>query len=118
MDVIWTNPAKKDLRKIFNYFKKKVSLNLAQKIVNSILANTSILKSQNIGIKEQLLTQLEQEDRFIIDGNYKIIYIIQNNNVYITQWRDITTTPLQTYQHSRPPEQNKLHCASLQHLLK
>ena len=87
MNIIWTNPAKKDLRKIFNYFKKKVSLNLANKIVNSILANTSILKTQNIGIKEQLLIHLEQEHRFIIDGNYKIIYIIQNNNVYITPSR-------------------------------
>jgi addiction module RelE/StbE family toxin len=93
MDIIWTNPAKKDLRKIFNYFKKKVSLNLAQKIVNSILANTSILKTQNIGIKEQLLTHLEQEHRFIIDGNYKIIYIIQDNTAYITHVFDTRQNP-------------------------
>ena len=94
MDIIWTNPTKKDLRKIFNYFKKKVSLNLAQKIINSILANTSILKTQNIGIKEQLLAQLEQEHRFIIDGNYKIIYIIQNNSVYITHVFDTRQNPV------------------------
>jgi len=94
MNIIWTNPAKKDLRKIFNYFKKKVSLNLANKIVNSILANTSILKTQNIGIKEQLLIHLEQEHRFIIDGNYKIIYIIQNNNVYITHVFDTRQNPV------------------------
>ena len=94
MNIIWTNPAKKDLRKIFNYFKKKVSLNLANKIVNSILANTSILKTQNIGIKEQLLIHLEQEHRFIIDDNYKIIYIIQNNNVYITHVFDTRQNPV------------------------
>ena len=94
MNIIWTNPAKKDLRKIFNYFKKKVSLKLAQKIINSILANTSILKTQNIGIKEQLLIHLEQEHRFIIDGNYKIIYIIQDNTVYITHVFDTRQNPI------------------------
>ena len=76
MEIIWTNPAKRDLRKIYNYFKKKVSQSLAQKIINSIFTNTFILKTQYIGTKEPLLTQLEQEHRFIIDGNYKIIYII------------------------------------------
>ena len=93
MDIVWTNPAIKDLRKIFNYFKKKVSLNIANKIINSILANTSILKNQNIGIKEQLLAHLGQEHRFIIDDNYKIIYIIQNNTVYITHVFDTRQNP-------------------------
>jgi len=94
MNIVWTKPAKKDLRKIFNYFKKKVSLNLANKIVNSILANTSILRTQNIGVKEQLLTHLEQEHRFIIDGNYKIIYIIKANTVYITHVFDTRQNPV------------------------
>ncbi len=93
MNIIWTNPAKNDLRKIFNYFKNKVSLRLAQKIVNSILTNTSILKTQNIGTKELLLAQLEQEHRFIIDGNYKIIYIIKGNTVYITHVFDTRQNP-------------------------
>ena len=94
MNIVWTKPAKKDLRKIFNYFKKKVSLNLANKIVNSILANTSILRTQNIGVKEQLLIHLEQEHRFIIDGNYKIIYIIKDNTVYITHVFDTQQNPV------------------------
>ena len=93
MEVIWTNPAKRDLRKIYNYFKKKVSQNLAQKVINSIFTNTSILKNQNIGTKEQLLTQFEQDHRFIIDGNYKIIYIIQNSTVYITHIFDTRQNP-------------------------
>jgi len=93
MDIIWTNPAKRDLKKIFNYYKKKVSLNLANNITNSIITNTSILKTQNIGVIEQLLVHLEQEHRFIIDANYKIIYIIQNNSVYITHVFDTRQNP-------------------------
>jgi len=93
MDIIWTNPAKRDLKIIFNYYKKKVSPNLANKITNSIIANTSILKTQNIGAIEQLLVHLKQEHRFIIDNNYKIIYIIQNSSVYITHVFDTRQNP-------------------------
>ena len=74
MDILWTNPAKKDLRQIFNYYKTKVSKTLAHKIINSLFANTSILETQNIGTKEELLEHLEQDHRYIINGNYKIIY--------------------------------------------
>jgi len=45
MNIVWARPAKKDLRKIFNYFEKKVSLKLANKIVNSILTSTAILRT-------------------------------------------------------------------------
>jgi len=93
MNIIWTKPAKKDLRKIFNYFKNKVSLKIANKIANSILTNTSILETQNIGAKEQILSQLKQEHRFIIDGNYKIIYFINNDIVYITHVFDTRQNP-------------------------
>jgi len=70
-----------------------VSLKLANKIVNSIFSNISILKTQNIGVKEQLLIHLEQNHRFIIDGNYKIIYFIKDNTVYITHVFDTRQNP-------------------------
>jgi len=93
MIVVWTKPAKKDLRKIFTYFKLKVSLNLARKIINSILAKTSILETHNIGVKEQLLAQLQQEHRYIIEGNYKVIYFIKDSTVYITHVFDTRQNP-------------------------
>ena len=93
MLIIWTKPAKKDLRKIFNYFKLKVSINLARKITNSILAKTSILETHNIGVKEQVLAQLQQEHRYIIEGNYKIIYLIKDSAVYITHVFDSRQNP-------------------------
>ena len=85
---------KKDLRKIFTYFKLKVSINLARKIINSILAKTSILETHNIGVKEQLLIQLQQEHRYIIEGNYKIIYFIKDSTVYITHVFDTRQNPV------------------------
>jgi len=93
MVIFWTKPAIKDLRKIFNYFKLKASINLAHKITNSILAKTSILETHSIGVKEQLLAQLKQEHRYIIEGNYKIIYFIKDSTVYITHVFDTRQNP-------------------------
>ncbi len=93
MDIIWTNPAKKDLKQIFNYYKNKVSKTLADKIINSIFEKITILKTQNIGTKEELLEQLDQNHRYIIDGNYKIIYIILDNSIYITHVFDTRQNP-------------------------
>jgi len=93
MVIVWTKPAKKDLREIFTYFKLKVSINLARKIINSILAKTSILETHNIGVKEPLLIQLQQEHRYIIEGNYKIIYFIKDSKVYITHVFDTRQNP-------------------------
>ena len=93
MFIIWTKPAKNDLRRIFNYYHLKVSINLAHKITNSILSKTAILKTHNIGVKEELLIQLGQKHRYIIEGNYKIIYFIQDNTVYITHVFDTRQNP-------------------------
>ena len=93
MNIIWTNPAKRDLRKIFNYYKKKVSKNLADKIINSVFSTTSILKTHNAGVKEELLEHLEQDHRYLVSSNYKIIYFLQNNKVFITHVFDTRQNP-------------------------
>jgi len=94
MNVVWTRPAKKDLKGIFNYFKQKVSLNIALNIINSIFSKTSILETHSIGVREELLAHLKQEHRYIIDGNYKVIYFIHNKTVYITHVFDTRQNPV------------------------
>ena len=73
MKIIWTKPAKKDLRRIFNYYQKKVSKSIANKIINSVFDRIDILQTQNIGVKEVLLENLNQKHQYLIDGNFKII---------------------------------------------
>lgn len=68
MNIVWTYPAKNDLRKIYNYYKKKVSVNLANKISDSIFSTTSILRTQNIGVKEELLEHLNQQHRYLVSA--------------------------------------------------
>lgn len=53
-------------------------------------------KSENThyrGPIEKLLMQLNQEHRFIIRGNYKIIYKILNSTIYITDVFDTRQDP-------------------------
>ena len=94
MNVIWTNPAKKDLRKIFEYYKNKASKNVADKIINSVFKTTAVLSTQNIGTKEELLEHLHQNHRYLVNGNYKIIYFIKDEISYITHVFDTRQNPV------------------------
>jgi toxin ParE1/3/4 len=45
------------------------------------------------GSIETSLTDLKEEHRYVIRGNYKIIYKIQHKNVFITDIFDIRQDP-------------------------
>jgi len=82
MDLIvyWTHVAADKLDDIFNYYKLKASLNIAQNLVNGIVDLTIDLdKNPQIGQKELLLKDRLQEFRYLIYKNYKIIYWINEN---------------------------------------
>jgi len=77
LEIYWTSFSKKQLKMIFSYYVKKVSLIVARKLVLGIVDKTKILKTQaNIGQKEELLKNREQEFRYLVFKNYKIIYWI------------------------------------------
>ena len=94
--IYWTDFAKKELRKIFNYHKDKASLNIARKIVNSIYETTEALKTNpEIGQKEELLLERPQGFRYLVHTNYKIIYWIniENQRLEITDVFDTRQNP-------------------------
>jgi len=78
--VYWTQIAEDKLDDIFNYYKLKASLNVAQNLVNGIVDTTIDLnKNPQIGQKEILLKDRFQKFRYLIYKNYKIIYWINEN---------------------------------------
>ncbi len=80
LEIFWTNFAKTELNNIFNYFKNKVSLKVARKIVKDIILSIQHLKNQpEAGSIEELLKVRTQKFRYIISTNYKIIYCINFN---------------------------------------
>jgi toxin ParE1/3/4 len=75
MKIFWTDQALSQLEKIFDYYKINVSIKTARKISKNLVDCT--LKLQNnpkLGKIEELLEERIEEFRFLIEGNYKIIY--------------------------------------------
>ena len=92
--VIWTNFAISELKNIYLYYKLSVSIEIADKIKKSILGTTkNICKKPFSGAIEINLIELVQEHRYLVIGNYKIIYRLIKNDVYITDVFDCRQNP-------------------------
>ncbi len=58
---------------------------IAEKIRKSIFNATKILPKQPLlGQIEENLIELNQGHRYLVEGNYKIIYRVINKDIYIT----------------------------------
>ncbi len=81
MKVEFTDPAEESLRKIYCRHTKEV----AKKIIERILLKAGSLStfSKRGRIVEELRS-LNQEHRYILEGNYKIIYRQHNDMVFVT----------------------------------
>jgi len=94
MKILWTKFALNSLHNIFNYYKENVNEVVAQNIKTSILSGTRQLEKQPLsGTIEKLLLNMEEGHRYIIRGNYKIIYKIQNKKLFITDVFDTRQDP-------------------------
>lgn len=90
----WTNFAISELKNIFLYYRIASGEKTAEKIKKSILTATKpLLKQSLIGALEENLTELKQGHRYIVEGNYKIIYRIIDNEIYITDIFDCRQNP-------------------------
>ena len=94
MKVLWTKSALASLHGIYRYYKENVSITIACKIRDNILASVSQLEKHSlIGQIEELLEDMEGGHRYIVKDNYKIIYKIQTNTIYITDIFDTRQNP-------------------------
>jgi toxin ParE1/3/4 len=93
-EVVWTLPAKADLQNIF-YFLSEVSETVALKIIQKILARTLLLEKgfSKIGQQEPLLKTRKKNYRYLIEGNYKIIYNEQDSKIIIHAVFDVRQNP-------------------------
>lgn len=58
LDIFWTDFSKKELKKIFDYYKEEVSLNVAKKLVSGITSEVSKLrKHPNNWTKRRIISQ-------------------------------------------------------------
>ncbi len=93
--VLWTDTARYQLEDIFEYYKTKASLNTARKIVTNIVDKTLHLeKHPFVGPKEELLKERDNDYRYLVEGNYKIIYWIEGNYIKIASVFDCRQNPI------------------------
>ena len=80
LEVVWTYTAKNQLKTIYNYYKEK-SVQGANNIKNEILNAT-----KNIRFSEQYQNdEIEPEYRRIIVRDYKILYLVEDEVIYISK---------------------------------
>lgn len=77
LEIFWSQFAEDQLQDIYQYYKFKAGVKAAKKIINEIVDRTFILnENYKIGQVEDLLIERKQEFRYLVSGNYKIIYYI------------------------------------------
>lgn len=91
--IIWTESSISDFSIIISYYSE-FSIAIAEKITFNIFERTSqLIKHPKSGQKEILLGKLKFEYRYLIEGNYKIIYRIEKQTIYIERIFDTRQNP-------------------------
>ena len=94
MNLVYTEQAIISMEEALEFIAPKVSSEKLVKIRNRILdaADTLLLQPQ-LGQKEPYLEHLSLEHRRLIEGNYKIIYRVIGEYIYITDIFDSRQDP-------------------------
>lgn len=92
--IIWTEFAYKNLIEIYEYYKNVAGVSVALKIKNTLFTATKqLLKNPYSGQIENLLSILGNKHRYLVVGNYKIIYTLVEEGVLITDLFDTRQDP-------------------------
>jgi len=94
MEVFLAEPAERSLQQIFYFYSELASEEIALKVVNGILDKVETLNTfPERGKLEFYLSELKQGHRFIIKGNYKVIYLVGLDKVVVTDIFDTRQDP-------------------------
>ncbi len=82
--IIWSDHAENELDKIFEYYSEFANIRVAKNIIRKIVAEPNkLLSTPEISQREELLLDRENEYRYIVCKNYKIIYSIDTKAKFI-----------------------------------
>lgn len=104
MKVIWSNFASESLKEIYLYHKEVGSESIAKKLKTNIFNTTrQLIKHPLSGQIEESLNALEQDHRYLVKGNYKIIYKNVREGILITDIFDTRQDPIKINNPNRKP---------------
>jgi len=94
MKIIWTHEALEETKLIYEYHKSNVSLKVAESLKSKIFSSVKNLqKHPKKGQIEELLLNRKEEFRYLVTGNYKIIYKLTAKEIYIMKVFDCRRNP-------------------------
>ncbi len=94
MEIIWTDFAIENLKVIFDFYSIKANKKVAHKIRIQILTATKqIINHPTSGQNEIHLQKLEKDFRYVVSGNYKIIYKVEDGQIIISDVFDTRQNP-------------------------
>jgi len=94
MTVLWSDAAISDLQAIHDFYLTTAGYSVANKIAD-LLVDKSLLLSDNprIGQIEELFKHKKLEIRYLVEKNYKIVYLIEGHIVLIATVFDCRQDP-------------------------
>jgi plasmid stabilization system protein ParE len=79
-EILWSDFAESQLDKIFEYYLENASLKVAKDLLQEIISEPNkLIENPEITQIEDLLLDREDDYRYIICKNYKIIFSIDKN---------------------------------------
>jgi len=91
----WSELSTKQLNDIYDYYSLKTSPRIAKKIVTNIVERVEILhKNPLSGPKEELLSEMPENFKFLVESNYKIIYWQEDEIITIASVFDCRQNPV------------------------
>jgi len=94
MEIIWTFKAKDDLKNIYVFLRTEIDDSKAFEIVSKIVNRVEILNKMPLaGQKEPKFEKLIREYRRLVENDYKIVYHVRGNNIYINRIFDTRQNP-------------------------
>ncbi|MCD4680170.1 MAG: type II toxin-antitoxin system RelE/ParE family toxin [Bacteroidales bacterium] len=95
MKIIWSDFASKTLIEIYKYHKEVASKSIAHKIKTNIFSSTrQLLKYPQSGQIEKTLEEINEGHRYLVSGNYKIVYKKVIEGILITDIFDTRQYPI------------------------
>jgi plasmid stabilization system protein ParE len=94
MKLFYTEQSLASLQECLDFFPPDVPAEKVNDIRDRILSKADkLLDNPYIGQQEEYLKHLEKGHRRLIEGNYKIIYRVEGENIYVTDIFDSRQDP-------------------------
>lgn len=93
-EIQWTEAALKNVRKLYHFYCKTASEEVARKIIEPLFHFVKTLENMSeIGQEEPTLKPLNDGHRYLVHNHLKIIYRLKSDTIFITHVFDTRQQP-------------------------